>query len=183
MYSMPEEFRLPSATRIPGWLLRDDTPVPVEDLARILSLSPEIVRNSSGVLEELGLITEKSEGTGQGLFLNGENPVVSSIRTFAILCLLWDAGLPKIAPGAASVALYGCAAEGRLEEDGELGILIIGGEQDVDQDVVRSIEEKTAMTARVRVISRQRFDELKEAEDPVLLPVIENHLLVRGQPL
>jgi predicted nucleotidyltransferase len=181
---MLAELRKCAGNKILEWLLmHPTTPVSINELGRILSLSPATVLRYIRLMENTGLVTRKPAGTAHLILLNGDSPLVRPLKTSAIMLLLWNAGILKIADGAVSVAVYGSMASGTFDEKSDIDLLVIGTESDVNHERVFDIEQEAEREVQLTVLPWHRFEALKEKHDPFIESVIRNHILIRGAPL
>ncbi|MEN6611350.1 MAG: nucleotidyltransferase domain-containing protein [Methanoregulaceae archaeon] len=181
---MMAEFRKFAGNKILDWLLmHPTTPVSINELARILSVSPATVLRYVNLLENNGLVFRKPAGTAHQIFLNQDSPLVLPLKKSAALLRLWDAGIRKIAPAAISVAVYGSIASGAFDEKSDLDLLILGEEPDVDRAQVIALQEEMERQVQLTVLPWHQFETLKGNHDPFLKSVLANHVLIHGVPL
>jgi len=181
---MIQELRKCAGNTILEWLLvHPTTPVSINELARILLVSPATVLRYIRSMEESGLVVTRAAGTAHLITLNSDSPLARPLKAGAILLLLWDTGISRVAPGAISVALYGSMASGNFDEKSDIDLLVLGTDADVDRDLLLRIESETGHTVQLTVISWPGFEALKEKHDPFIESVIANHLLIRGAAL
>jgi hypothetical protein len=181
---MIEELRKCAGNKILEWLLlHPTTPASINELARILSLSPSTVLRYVRYLEEFGLVILKPAGTAHLIILNADSPLARPLKSSTILLLLWNAGISRIAPNAISVALYGSMASGAFDEKSDLDILVLGTEADVDRQRLLNLETETGHPVQLTVLPWSRFETLKEKHDPFIESVLANHVLIKGAPL
>lgn len=181
---MIEELRKCAGNKILEWLLmHPTTPASINELARILSISPGTILRYIRGMEESGLVVLKPAGTAHLIRLNADSPLARPLKASTILLGLWDIGISRIAPNAISVALYGSMASGTFDEKSDMDILVLGTEADVDRDRLILIEKKTGHTIQLTVLPWARFETLKEKHDPFIESVLAKHVLIQGAPL
>ena len=181
---MIEELRKCAGNKILEWLLlHPTTPVSINELARTLAVSPATVLHYVRSMEESGLVVRNISGTAHLIHLNNDSPLARPLKAGAILLLLWNAGISRVAPQAISVALYGSMASGAFDEKSDIDLLVLGTEADIDRDLLITIEAGTGHAVQLTVLPWPGFETLKEKHDPFIESVIANHILIRGAAL
>ena len=181
---MIAEYGKFAGNRILDWLLmHPTTPVSINELARILSVSPATVLRYLTLLEKNTLIIRKPVGTAHIITLNGESPLVLPLKKSVALLRLWEAGIQNIAPNAISVAVYGSIASGAFDEKSDIDILVIGEESNVDRTLALALEKTMNRQIQLTVLPWHRFESLKQNRDPFLQSVLANHVLIQGADL
>ena len=181
---MIEELRKCAGNRVLEWLLlHPTTPASINELGRILALSPSTILRYVKGMEEFGLVVLKPAGTAHLISLNTDSPLSRPLKKSTILLLLWNAGIARVAPGALSVAVYGSISSGTFDEKSDLDLLVLGTEEDVDRDLLLRIEAEIGHPVQLTVLPWSRFETLKEKHDPFIESVRANHVLIKGAPL
>jgi uncharacterized protein len=181
---MIEELRKCAGNTILEWLLlHPTTPVSINELARTLAVSPATVLRYIRSMEESGLVITRAAGTAHLITLNRESPLARPLRAGAILLVVWDAGISRVAPGAISVALYGSMASGTFDEKSDIDLLVLGTDADVDHDLLLRIETATGHVVQLTVLPWPGFETLKKDHDPFIESVLANHVMIRGAAL
>ena len=181
---MIPEFNKFAGNKILGWLLMNpNARTSINKLARELAASPATVMRYSNLFSDVGLVTIEKAGTAHLLALNNENPIVIELKKCAILLILNEYSICDIAREAVSIALYGSAMTGTFTGASDLDILIIGEDDQVDRDKVLEIQEKIGREIQLTVIPWHKFEKMKKENDPFIMNVIENHILLSGAEL
>lgn len=208
---MIPEFNTFAGNKILQWLLMNpDSRIHINELARELNISPSTVLRYATVFRKAGIVSIEKTGTAHQIILCNEKPVVKELKKCAILLLLNEYGIEKIAgrkdtnvvaengestyavsghksslesPNILSVALYGSASSGTFNDESDLDILIIGEADHVNTDKILSIQEKIGRPIQLTVIPWHRFERKKKEGDPFVQSVLENHILLFGAEL
>ncbi|WP_421908532.1 nucleotidyltransferase domain-containing protein [Methanolacinia petrolearia] len=181
---MIPEFNKFAGNKILGWLLMNpDANIGINELARELGASPATVMRYSNIFSDTGLVTIEKAGTAHLIRLNNSKPVVIELKKCVVLLLLNDYGIYDIAGEAVSIALYGSAASGKFTGASDLDIMVIGEEDQVDRDKVLEIQEKIGREIQLTVIPWHKFERMKKENDPFIINVIKDHLLLSGAEL
>jgi hypothetical protein len=178
------KFREFSGLRILAWFLEHPTRrIHFKELCRELRLSPATVLSYATEFVAKDWVREERQANLRIFFLSNENPSILALKRAHFLDFLISNGFGKIASDSAiSFALYGSYASGANDERSDIDLLVVGRKEDVSDELVRRLEQKSGKGAQVTVIPLERWEKNRKA-DPFILSVLKNHVLLKGAPL
>ncbi len=120
--------------------------------------------------------------------LNIDNPIVLPLRKAYGISLVLTADPKKtfseIDDQLLSVAIIGEFAKGTWNENSVIEFLAISDSEDSKMDIIqRIIEGVLNRRVSIRRISIDEMDTLREKNDPGYMELIENHVLLMGDPI
>ena len=157
--------------------------VHLKELSRNLGISSGSAKIYCDIFERDGILHVKRKGNLRLFTLNNNDFAVRELKKAYYAILLKELGIEKIAENSISLAIYGSFASGNFDERSDLDILIIGGEEDVNRDLILELQEKLGREIQLTIIPYYRWEKMKKEGDKFAESVLRNHILIKGAEL
>jgi len=173
-----------SGIRVLEWFLKHPTrKIHFKGLCRDLKLGPPTVKAYCEELLKTNWLQDERNANLRIFFLNNEHYVVKALKRTYFLNLLSEEKVESLVESTTiSIALYGSHASGEYDEKSDVDLLIIGRKEEVRDEYSRILENKLRKKLQITVLPLDRWESSKR-NDPFMLSVLKNHVLLKGAPL
>jgi predicted nucleotidyltransferase len=177
----PKSF---SGIRVLGWFLKHPTQkIHFKELCRELKLGPPTVKAYCEELIKLNWLQDERNANLRIFFLNNEHYVVKALKRAYFLNLLSEGKVGSLVENTViSLAVYGSHASGEYDEKSDVDLLIIGRKEEVRHEYSRILENKLGKKFQITVLPLDKWENNKQ-NDPFMLSVLKNHVILKGAPL
>ena len=186
---MIESFNRYMDLKVLGYfLLNPKKSLHINELARMLEISPMSVSHAVKLYGEKGFLIKDEKGLAHYYHLNTGNPVIGPLKKAYGLDLILSAKPEEIFintdPNIISLALYGSYANGAFDEDSDVDFLVVtASKKEKILDAILVLEDKLGKEVNVSACKLSEWLALAKKSDAFYKNVVANHILLYGADL
>jgi len=188
---MMKKYNINQTTLRILWLYAGDysRSLHLREIARETKVDVKAVQLQLKKLERINLLSSRLKGRNKEYYPNLSNPItkyyVILAETFASIIYLEEhfpikklvAEVGKQIEG--TILLFGSFVKGEVTEESDVDLLVLA-EKEFDINVIREASALINREVSVKTVSRKEFLEGLMTNDPLIMEVSSNHIILKG---
>lgn len=157
------------------------------EIGRAVGKKPGVFKKALDSLERQGIVLTHFKGNQRLVSINGAYPLHAEVKALFLRTHGVETQLKTILkeiPGLDIAIIYGSYASGQLRPDSDIDLLLVAGDMDVEEEIIRKFQEVETQIRREvnhRLYTASAFKTKRQNGDPFLREILSSpHIVLKG---